>query len=79
MYLLPLACGCNYPTGTDSNACDSSGKCTCKDGFTGDKCCQAGYYGSACVGKIFKTLPERFVLLLPPFLKERLKGADYNN
>lgn len=30
-------CGCN-PTGSVSATCDSRGRCSCKDGVTGDKC-----------------------------------------
>lgn len=31
------ACRCN-PTGSVSNRCDSRGRCSCKDGVSGDKC-----------------------------------------
>ncbi|XP_020514696.2 laminin subunit gamma-2 [Labrus bergylta] len=30
-------CGCN-PTGSASNTCDSRGRCSCKEGVTGQKC-----------------------------------------
>ncbi len=39
------ACGCGVGD-NGSGACDSSGKCTCKPGFSDSKCttCSAGFY-----------------------------------
>ena len=53
-----IACECDS-NGSDSISCDSSGKCTCKDGYTTDKCdasvCTPGYYsdGSQCLGEFY--------------------------
>ena len=35
------ACDCDGQ-GSQSNNCDNNGKCSCKDGFTGDKCDSSG-------------------------------------
>uniref|UniRef100_A0A3B5KS05 Laminin EGF-like domain-containing protein n=1 Tax=Xiphophorus couchianus TaxID=32473 RepID=A0A3B5KS05_9TELE len=40
-------CSCN-PTGSVSNTCDSRGRCSCKEGVSGDKCdlCPDGPMGA---------------------------------
>ena len=40
-----IACGCSS-SGASSTSCTSSGVCTCKSNFVGDKCtsCNAGFY-----------------------------------
>ena len=40
-----IACGCGS-SGASSTSCTSSGVCTCKSNFVGDKCtsCNAGFY-----------------------------------
>ena len=43
-----LECGCNTE-GATSNECDTTGKCYCKGGFTGDKC--DGYLSLSDDGK----------------------------
>ena len=42
-------CKCN-PNGSTSMSCDNKGDCTCKSGFTGNKCdeCIAGLGGDNC-------------------------------
>ena len=52
-----LACGCNLD-GAYTYSCDTTGKCDCKPGYTGDKCsgeCEDEYYasGSHCWGKFY--------------------------
>ena len=39
-----LACGCDT-VGSQNTACNN-GKCTCRDGYSGDKCttCKFGYF-----------------------------------
>ena len=49
-------CGCNGVGTTNVTSCDSEGVCSCKIGYTGDKCdeCEPGYYsedGETCLGK----------------------------
>ena len=45
------ACNCN-PAGSESQQCDSQGKCTCKPGVTGQKCdrCLPNYFGFSQAG-----------------------------
>ena len=54
-YYFCLECGCDSD-GSSSSSC-ISGNCTCKTGYTGDKCdsCESDYYksGSNCTGKTF--------------------------
>ena len=40
-----IACGCSS-SGASLASCNSSGVCTCKSNFVGDKCtsCKAGFY-----------------------------------
>ena len=56
-YLINIsACNCKSE-GSSSPICNKeTGKCTCKDGFTGDKCdqCAAGHFGSHNCTMIWK-------------------------
>ena len=49
------ACDCNE-AGSSSTSCSSSGDCSCKTGYLGQKCsdCLPGYHksGTDCLGKI---------------------------
>ena len=55
---LCLECGCDS-VGSVSSECDSTGNCTCNDGFDGVKCdnCAEAYYSpefGKCEGKAFR-------------------------
>ena len=40
-----IACNCDTG-GSQDTACDNNGRCTCKDGYAGEKCdvCAHGFY-----------------------------------
>ena len=46
------ACNCSA-TGSVSSMCDDTGKCTCKTGYSGNKCseCKSGYYKDDASGE----------------------------
>ena len=57
-----LACGCSS-SGASSVSCTSSGVCTCKSRFVGDKCdsCKAGFYDYPnCYGKIQYNIWQKY-------------------
>ena len=54
---ISLACNCDV-SGSSSTSCSSSGVCSCKTGYTGEKCssCLPGYHkaGSECYCKSYE-------------------------
>ena len=55
--MLFLECECDI-SGSNSTSCDTVGNCTCKSGFTGEKCdtCLSGYFqdtSGICQGIVY--------------------------
>ena len=64
-----IACGCSS-FGASSTSCTSSGVCSCKSNFVGDKCtsCKDGFYDYPnCNGKIHTVGRKKFLKKEPFF------------
>ena len=63
-----LECLCNTFGSEDTNCSNDEGVCTCKEGYTGDKCdsCAEGYFqvNNDCISKLMFVYIYKVIILL---------------